>query len=164
MISTALGWFGVAGALVMVLFIVVDVIARNLFGLSFLLTIDFTTYWLMPVVALCPLAAAQFRGEHISVSALTARLGARGRRAVRRSVLCLMLIVVVLLGWSAWDIAIDKMRAGESGLSATWLPIWPARFVVAAALTAWALSLFACIFEADADEASTHAATPGATS
>ncbi|MFV0475510.1 MAG: TRAP transporter small permease [Pikeienuella sp.] len=115
----------------MMLQIVADVLAKNLFSAPLPLTSIFVANYYMVFAAFAPLALAEKLNRHIAVELVWKNLAERPRRVVA-AIACLASgIVCAGVAWQLWGEAMKKFRAGtlivEQSVS---MPTWPGYFVL----------------------------------
>lgn len=148
-IGRALNWIVVASTLVgaaavilMMLQIVADVLAKNLFSAPLPLTSIFVANYYMVAVAFAPLALAEKLNRHIAVELIFHKLRLSWRRAVG-AVACLVSAVVAGgVAWQLWGEAMKKFNSGtmivEQSIS---MPTWPGYFFLPFGFGLFALTL-----------------------
>ncbi|MBK1787320.1 TRAP transporter small permease [Prauserella cavernicola] len=114
---------------VMVLHVVANALSRTITGQSLPETLEITTYWYMPIIALVGFVAAARRAEHLSAPLLFDRLTPRTQRIVRVALYLVAAVVCAAYAWyglqEAWHNAGLELTAGASPLI-----IWPVTFLV----------------------------------
>lgn len=139
--SRFVGVVGGVACLLLVVQIVIDVAGRYALSRPLPGTIEITEFWLMPMLALLPLAMGQLTGEHIRVTLLTDRLRGGLRKSLDAAALCVAITIVGMFAYTGWQVALTKMAVRETGVTSLWLPVWPMRFVVVLALVTLLLQL-----------------------
>lgn len=92
-------------------------------------TIEYVTYWWMPVMVFCAMAITQHRGEHIDLPMLHERLPHRMRAVATALINTATLVFVGLIGWYGVENALAQTAVGEF-TSATNTLVWPTRWIV----------------------------------
>lgn len=141
-VSKALSAVGMAAVIIMMIHVVLEVGLRSFFNAPIPGTLEMVTYWYMVLISFVGMWLAQQRNEHISVTLLVDRLGLGARRVIAVAGYCLTAVVLVLFIWFGFEGALQQMAVGEFSGSSR-IPIWPMRFVVPIALTAWLVALIA---------------------
>jgi TRAP-type mannitol/chloroaromatic compound transport system permease small subunit len=143
------GLFGIlaaVGVVMLVLNIVVDVAGRLLFNSPFPGTIEYTTYWWMPTLALLAFAFTEKRQEHIKVTILLDALPPRMRQIVEGVFGLLATALLVALVYYTWHDAMRSYNFGEVTASSPPVAVWPFRFVAVAGMAMIALQSAATTF------------------
>ena len=131
-----------AGLVAMMVHISADIAMSLIFNAPIATTSAIVTSYYMVAVAFLPILAAEYRGNHISVSLLTDLLAPRARRALATAVLALTAAVYLLLTVQSWQQATDKLAIGAFVVEQTSrIPVWPAYFMLPLAFGAMALLL-----------------------
>jgi len=128
-----------AGVVLLVLNIVVDVVGRLLLGKPFPGTIEYTSYWWMPTLALLAFAFTEKRQEHIKVTILLDALPLRMRQIVEGSFGLISTALIAALAFYAWEDAMKAYAFQEVTASSPPVPVWPFRFVAVIAMGMLAL-------------------------
>jgi TRAP-type C4-dicarboxylate transport system permease small subunit len=144
--SRILGMIGAAAIGLMALHVFLDVIARNLFGRGFPGTLDFVQYWWMPMAAVMPMALAELKNEHITVTIMTEKLQGFAKRFFDTLTGVLSLVIVAAITYYSSFSAVHAMERGEKALGAAWLPVWPIRIVLIAGLALFTLQLVVTVY------------------
>lgn len=158
-ISKVLGIVGGAAVTVMAGQIVVDTLMRFLFNQPAANTIDFVSYWWMPLMAFLGFAAAQSERGHILVGLLTD--GLKGRAAAINKIVTLVLVVLILavLAKYAWDGAARAFDIRQTATGGTSVPIWPVKI---AGAVGWSAFLLQAVAELVRAPVSWRPSTPSA--
>lgn len=148
-IGRALNWIivactfmGAAAVILMMLQIVADVLAKNLFSAPLPLTSIFVANYYMVAVAFAPLALAEKLNRHIAVELVFHKLTMNWRRALG-AVACLVSATVAGgVAWQLWGEAMKKFNSGtmivEQSVS---MPTWPGYFILPLGFGLFALAL-----------------------
>lgn len=144
--SRIFGILGAAAIGLMALHVLVDVLARNIVGRGFPGTLDIVQYWWMPLGAVLPMALAELRNEHITVTILTEKLHGFAKRFFDTVTGTLSLVIIAAVTYYSSFSALHAMERGERALGAAWLPIWPIQLIVVAALAMFTLQLVATVY------------------
>ena len=131
--------FAAAGLVLLVLNIVVDVVGRLLLEAPFPGTIEYTSYWWMPTLALLAFAFTEKRQEHIKVTILLDALPLRMRQIVEGSFGLISTALIAALAFYAWEDAMKAYAFQEVTASSPPVPVWPFRFVAVVAMGMLAL-------------------------
>lgn len=105
--SNALGYVAGAAILLMMLHVSADVLFKYLLNLPIVGTLEMVSQYYMVAVVFLPLAAIEFRREHILVELFTIRFGKRAVAALD-SFSCLL--AAVFSGCVTWMSAIEAYR------------------------------------------------------
>lgn len=132
--------------IVLMLHMVVDVAGRFLANRPLAGTLEYVTYWWMPLIVFLGLGWAQYRKEHINVTLLTETLSDRTRKIADTIADVITLIVVALLVVFSFQGAEHSFAIGEAALGTATVPIWPTRFVAVIGLVGLLLQVAATIY------------------
>jgi TRAP-type mannitol/chloroaromatic compound transport system permease small subunit len=135
-----------AGVVLLVLNIVVDVVGRLLFNAPMPGTIERTTYWWMPTLAVLAFAFAEKRQEHIKVTILLDALPMRMRQMVEGVFGLLATALLIALVYYTWHDALRSYNFQEVTASSPPVSVWPFRFVAVAGMAMIALQSAATTF------------------
>lgn len=127
----------------LMLHVATDVAGRALANRPLSGTLDVTQYAWMPTLIALGLGYALQRGEHIRVSLMTAPAGPRTQRWVEVASMALTLIVAALFIWFGAENAQHSFAISESAVGASWLSIWPFRWIVVIGLIVLVLQTIA---------------------
>jgi TRAP-type C4-dicarboxylate transport system permease small subunit len=130
---------GAAGVVLLVLNVVADVGGRMIFQQPFPGTIEYTTYWWMPMLALLAFAFTERRQEHIKVTILLDALPLRMRQIVEGVFGLLATALIVALAVYSWESAMRAYDFQEVTASSPPVAVWPFRFVAVIAMGLLAL-------------------------
>jgi TRAP-type C4-dicarboxylate transport system permease small subunit len=130
---------GAAGVVLLVLNVVVDVVGRLIFQRPFPGTIEYTTYWWMPMLALLAFAFTERRQEHIKVTILLDALPLRFRQIVEGVFGLIATGLIVALAVYSWESAMRAYDFQEVTASSPPVAVWPFRFVAVIAMGLLAL-------------------------
>lgn len=130
---------GAMGIALLVLNIVIDVVGRLLFQAPFPGTIEYTSYWWMPTLALLAFAFTEKRREHIKVTILLDALPLRMRQIVEGVFGLIATALIVALAYYAWEDAMKAYAFQEVTASSPPVAVWPFRFVAVVAMGTLAL-------------------------
>jgi len=145
-LSNCAAILGAAGVMLMVANIVVDVAGRMLFHKPFPGTIEYTTYWWMPTLALLSFAFTEKMQEHIKVTILLDALPPRFRQIVEGVFGLIATALIAALAYYAWHDAMRGYNFQETTASSPPVAIWPFRFVAVLGLAMLALQSAATTF------------------
>ena len=138
--------FAAAGVVLLVLNIVVDVVGRLIFNAPFPGTIEHTTYWWMPMLALLAFAYTEQRQEHIKVTILLDALPLRMRQIVEGFFGLLAAGLLIALVYYTWQDAMKSYNFQETTASSPPVSVWPFRFVAVVGMAMIALQSAATTF------------------
>ena len=137
-------WIAGAALLLMMLHICVDVIANMVLKSPVPLTNAAVTQYYMIAVAYLPLAAAEYRGAHISVDLVVNWLSERVRRVLDHVVQVVALLIYAGLGLQAWQLALEKLgRNAYLMEQTTRVSTWPSYFIIPAGF--WLVALLLAV-------------------
>jgi TRAP-type C4-dicarboxylate transport system permease small subunit len=136
-VLSALGMLAVAAMLVHT---VVEVVSRTGFNKPMAGTLEIVTFWYLPIIAFVGMWAGFRENEHISVDLLVTRLRPGAQWVMHIFVSTLVLVALGLMVWFTTQQAFTSLRINEY-VGIDHVPIWPVRFVVPAALLAFAIAL-----------------------
>jgi TRAP-type transport system small permease protein len=145
-VSLAFVGIGALTCLVMAVHVALDVLGRYFLNRSIAGTLEYVTYWWMPVIVFLALGAAQLRGEHIRVTLVLDNLAPASRRVVDALV---FIFCTVLAGALVWYSVVGAMQATEikqAALGLAVVPIWRAKWIAAVGLLALALQSAATVY------------------
>lgn len=137
---------GAAGVVLVVTNIVIDVIGRLVFHAPFPGTIEYTTYWWMPTLALLSFAFTEKMQEHIKVTILLDALPLRFRQIVEGVFGLLATALIAALAYYAWHDAMRGYNFQETTASSPPVAVWPFRFVAVLGMALLALQSAATTF------------------
>jgi TRAP-type C4-dicarboxylate transport system permease small subunit len=127
-----LGLAGVTAVLMMVV-VSADVLLKFLFAMPINGTLEVTTYYFMPLVALAGIAIQQRDKAHVAVEVLSEYFGRRTNALLDVAIAIVTVCVMALIMWQSAIDAWHFSRDGEYIFVGTFdLPIWPARWIVPA--------------------------------
>ncbi len=122
---------GAAAVILMMLQIVADVIAKNVFTAPLPLTSIFVANYYMVLVAFAPLAMAEKLNRHISVELVWKQLAAGPREWLAAFACLFSALICGGVAWQLWGEALKKYASGtlivEQSIS---MPTWPGYFVL----------------------------------
>lgn len=137
-------WIAGAALLLMMVHISVDVVANMVFRSPVPLTNASVTQYYMIAVAYLPLAAAEYRGAHISVDLVVNWLPAGVRRGLDYFVQCVAMVAYAGLGLQAWQLALEKLgRDAFLMEQTTRVTTWPSYFIIPAGF--WLVALLLAV-------------------
>ncbi len=130
------------GLVAMMVHISLDILASLIFNAPIAVTSAIVTNYYMIAVAFLPILAAEYRGNHISVNLLTARLPEAARRGLETCVIAITAAVYLLLTAQSWQQALHKLSINASVVEQVGkIPVWPSFFMLPAAFGTMALLL-----------------------
>lgn len=137
-------WIAGAALLLMMLHITVDVVANMVLKSPVPLTNASVTQYYMIAVAYLPLAAAEYRGAHISVDLVVHWLPQGVRRLLDHVVQFVTMLVYAALGLQAWQLALEKLgRDAFLMEQTTRVTTWPSYFIIPAGF--WLVALLLAV-------------------
>jgi len=132
-LSLVLGAISGAGTAVLMLTVVPDLLARNLFGKA-IYGMSETGIFVLVIVVFLALSTAQVRKEHFHVGVLDAYLSPEAVRLIWIGRHALSAMVCGVFTWYATMGAIASTKLNEQSYAVIEYPIWPAKIVVALGL------------------------------
>lgn len=138
-LTDAIAVLAAAGVVFLVLNIVVDVVGRLVFNSPIPGTVEHTTYWWMPTLALLAFAFTEQRQEHIKVTILLDALPLRMRQIVEGVFGLVATALIAALAYYAWHDAMRSFNFREVTASSPPVLVWPFRFVAVVAMAMLAL-------------------------
>ncbi|WP_073457776.1 TRAP transporter small permease [Pseudonocardia thermophila] len=137
-LSIALVVLAAAATVVLMVQVVADVVARNVFNSPIPATLELAQYYWMVLVVFGGLGYAQLRGEHVRATVLTHRLPASWQRATEVSALVLMAGFAALVAAYGWGEAVESTAIRETAAASSVL-VWPMHWAVPVGAAALAL-------------------------
>lgn len=137
--SDACAVVAAAGVVLLATNIALDVLGRMLLNAPVPGTIERTTYWWMPTLALLAFAFTEKRQEHIKVTILLDALPPRMRQIVEGVFGLLATALLFALVYHAWHDAVRSHGFREVTASSPPVSVWPFRFVAVAGIAMIAL-------------------------
>lgn len=116
-------------AVLMMLHVVADIVARNLLAATIPATLELVSRYYMPALIFLPLAFVERANGHIQVTFIFNALPVVVRRVLTPAILALVAVVFAAMGWVALEEAIAKFRIGEFLMGEVPVPLWPGRFL-----------------------------------
>lgn len=138
-LSDGVAVLGAGGVVLLVLNVAVDVVGRLVFHAPFPGTIEYTTYWWMPTLALLAFAFTERRQEHIKVTVLLDALPLRMRQIIEGVFGLIATALIVALAYYSWEDAMKGYNFQEVTASSPPVAVWPFRFVAVVAMAMLAL-------------------------
>ena len=130
----------------MMALITTDVIARNFFRKSLLISDEVSGY-LLVITTFSALGYALLNDDHIQVTLLTDRLSAHTRRYLA-ALWCLVgLPFVALLVWRTAVLALDSFRSGSFSVASTNMILWPIQIFAPLGLAILFMQMLALLSE-----------------
>lgn len=128
-VSRAFSWLAGFFVLVLMLLVVMEVMARDVFETTLGGTIEISEVLLVFLVFL-GIAFAQQEGAHVNTNLVTSRLPERRAALVRATGMVLASLVLFVAAWATADRGWASMQAGEARFGLRSVPVWPARLIV----------------------------------
>jgi TRAP-type mannitol/chloroaromatic compound transport system permease small subunit len=138
-LSNLAAYVAAVAVVLLVVEIVVDVVGRMVFNAPFPGTIEHTTYWWMPALALLAFGYTELRQEHIKVTMLLDALPLRMRQIIDGAFCLITTLILVALAYYTWHDAVRSYNFDETTASSPPVLVWPFRFVAVAAMIVFAL-------------------------
>lgn len=117
---------------IMAVHIFIDIVFRQIFGITLFGTVLFVSNYYMIAIAALPLALVELNKKHISVELVTESLSPQRRRVVEGLSMAISFFISSALAYATFYEALEKYRIGtnivEAGIR---ILIWPAHFVLA---------------------------------
>jgi len=124
-------WIGLAGGILMMLHVTVDVTGRTVFNHPFEGTTEIVSAYYMVAVAYFAWAWVARNDSHIHVDMFTIKMPERPKFWLDIAVKIVTIAYVSLFAWRTVIRAISQTRAGEVWLAGTaYIPVWPSRWVL----------------------------------
>ncbi|UNK46918.1 TRAP transporter small permease subunit [Arthrobacter sulfonylureivorans] len=139
-------WGSAIACLIAAVHVASDVIGRYFFNRPVNGTLEFVTYWWMPLIIFLALGSAQYRNEHIRATLLLDSL--KGRARALADALCLgigTLMTGVLVVFMIVE-AESSARIQQAALGTATVPIWPIKMIAVVGLVSLLLQLGATIY------------------
>lgn len=146
-LSLALGAISGIGIAVLMLTVVPDLLARNLFAKA-IYGMSETGIFVLVIVVFLPLSTAQVRKEHFHVGVLDAFISLEAGRRIWIGRHAVSGIVSGVFTWYAALGAIASTIGNEQSYAVVEYPIWPAKIVVAVGLFLLTVQFLTDMFEA----------------
>ncbi|MCR2793481.1 TRAP transporter small permease [Microbacterium sp. zg.Y625] len=126
--------------------VIVDVVARTLFGRPLAGTLELTTYWWMPGLVLLSFPYAERLQEHIKVTMVLEALPLPVRRIVEGTIAALVAALLAALAVFTLQDALASAALGQTTNSNPPIAVWPFKFVAVAGIALLALQSAATSF------------------
>ena len=124
-------WIGGAAAVVMMIWVTLDVTLRNVFHAPITGTLEIMSNYNMAALSFLPLAYIARERGHIIVELFTTGMKNNSRSILDGVIAIITLAYVSLFTWKAFEVALKKTEirdAKESGFG--FVEVWPARWFV----------------------------------
>ena len=122
---------GVLAVTLMMLHITIDVVVRNIFGITLPGTIAAVSNFYMLVVAFLPLAYAEEADKHISVEVVTELMPTRMQGVLRGFSYVFSALVFAAITRQSFLEAMKKQAVGTFVIQEGWkIPIWPSYYIL----------------------------------
>lgn len=119
------------GLMAMMLHISLDILSDLLFNAPIAVTSAYVTQYYMIAVAFLPLAAAEYRSNHIGVDLMVNKLPAGPKRGLHLAVLLITLGVYLLLTAQSWEQASKKLAIDAFIMEQnTRVSVWPSFYIL----------------------------------
>ena len=160
-IARASIWLGALVLMAMMLQVVVDVVARSLFGTAFPATPDIVAKYYMVAVSLMPLAMTELSRRLIEATIFTQKLRGGTRQAVVLLGFVVSAVVFAILTWGSTAEAIKQTARGAYVEAGTMrVPTWPSYWILPVAFGLMLLVLMLRIVEVVTGRFDDHEADP----
>ncbi len=123
-----------------------DVLAARLLNRPLAGTIE-ATAMLVVLMVFGPLALIQREKSHIRVELVYELLGDRGRAILDVVASALGIVFFVLIGWYGWQNALSSVAIAEAAAGLVRFPIYPAKLILALAVSVLVLQLIRDLWE-----------------
>ncbi len=131
LLANILFWIAGIAVSAMMLHITADILGKTLLRSPIHGTLEITTYYYMPIVALAPLAIVQYDRGHIFVELFSQMFGERLNNALDAFMSALTAVFFGLIGWFSFHEAVQKtVRSDYVYVVFFDLQTWPTRWVV----------------------------------
>lgn len=142
-LSDILAFGAAAGVVLLVVNVFIDVAGRKLFNTPFPGTLEHTTFWWMPMLALLAFGYTEKRQEHIKVTILLDALPPRMRQIVEGVFSLLATGLLLGMTYYSWFEAMKSYGYQQVTPSDPPVAIWPFKFVAVAGMGMIALQMAA---------------------
>jgi len=147
-LNVVLMWLAGLSVALMMLNISLDIASKYLLHSPIHATLEITTFYYMPFVALAPIAYIQRRRGHIMVELFTGAMPPRRQALLDAWMDVLGLVYFALIGWYAALEAARKTARNEYVFVTFFdLTVWPARWIVPLVAAAMVLCLTAQLLD-----------------
>lgn len=130
---------------VMMAMITIDAIGRK-FGLPVPGGLEFSEAMMVAIVYLSLMAVQRHR-ENVFVSIATHRLSPRAIALLDTVTAVLILVLLLIFTWIAYERALDAFSIREYRVAAITVPIWPFRFVIPLGLALMCIEMVATVVQ-----------------
>jgi TRAP-type transport system small permease protein len=145
-LSLALATVSGLVCLFMAILVALDVAGRTVLNLPITGTLEYVTYWLMPLMTFLALGAAQLRGEHLRVTLNTDNLATGARRITDGASFGFCAVVAGVLIYYAGLGAMESTQINQAALGLAVVPIWPAKWVMVLGLAVLLVQTVATVY------------------
>ncbi len=147
---------GAVALAAMILLITAQVISRRIFTTPMVIA-DELSGWLLVICTFSALGDALLHGDHIRVTLLSDRLGARTQRMLQVAGAVVGALLTALLAWRTAVMAWDSYTNGTFSIAGSGLLLWPVHVFVPLGFVVLLLQMLATLAD---DVASLRQATP----
>ena len=121
--------------------VIYDVAMRTL-GTPIIGTIEYVTYWWMPIIVVLSMAGACYAGEHLQATLLIDALPKAWQSVFGIIIPLVFFVVIAVMSYFLWMKGFHAQRIDEASLwSGLKVLMWPTRFVVALGMSILALQI-----------------------
>ncbi len=103
-------------------------------------TLEYSSFWYMPVIVFLGLALAQRRHEHVEAGMLDGFMTAKNQREFYRLAVLAMICLALLMAWFGLHQALADFEVRKV-VGADAIAVWPFEFLVPTGFTAYAIQL-----------------------
>lgn len=111
-------------AVAMGLHVAADVVGRNVFNTPIAGTLEFITYWWMPVIVFLAIPYVEQKRAQITVTLISDALTGRHKDIAHLAVTIGSAVIFLLVLYLAYNSFSDAMRVGQTSSGAVAVPIW----------------------------------------
>ncbi|GAB3691204.1 TRAP transporter small permease subunit [Corynebacterium nasicanis] len=123
-ITVVLATISGIAAVAMGLHVTADVVGRNLFNTPIAGTLEFITYWWMPVIIFLAIPYVEQKRAQITVTLMSDALTGRHKEVANIAITAVTLIIFLLVLYLAFNSFTDAMRIGQTSSGSVAVPIW----------------------------------------
>lgn len=111
-------------AVAMGIHVVADVVGRYFFNAPLAGTLEFITYWWMPVIIFLAIPYVEQKRAQITVTLMSDALSGRHKDIAHIAIAVVSLVIFALVLYLAYNSFADAMRIGQTSAGAVAVPIW----------------------------------------
>lgn len=133
--------------LALMLHVIADVVARQVFNSPIKGTLDITSDWWMVALVFLALGYAQQQREHVRATVVPEILPDRWKRIIEVFATVLLMLLALAIAYYGFREALDSRAINESSEDVRSIPIWPPKFLIPLGALSLALQCVASIYE-----------------